>query len=444
MSADSIHSLTSSISDEVLDNVNANNNTANNYSTSNDLLGQVPQAYDPEDAQSQISADGAMSSTLSRASSLKMVRTETVKSMKSKGLQRQITQLDVNRPQAVANPIFPEEYTLETETGLVPVKTLHQIGRTQTNTSRVLVPSSASMRRGSIASRKTRRSRANTKTDHSDSSSSIEKTEKDDEENRSGGRVGGGEEGEGEEGEETELDHESLMQEIGLDPEIELVTFTINDPANPHNWPSWQRWLYTIVLSLLVVCVAFGSSVVTGGLGLMKDKYHVSMEVSILSCSLMVLGFSVGPLIWSPLSEQIGRRPVYFISFLLYFIFNIPCAVAPNIGTILVCRFLCGVFSASGLANVGGSISDMFPTETRGKAIAYFAAAPYGGPVVGPLVAGFISRYYGKLSMLFWDNFAFSGFMWIIVSLIPETYAPVILKKKAKLLRKETDQSCLP
>ncbi|GMG55946.1 unnamed protein product [Ambrosiozyma monospora] len=40
--------------------------------------------------------------------------------------------------------------------------------------------------------------------------------------------------------------------------------------------------------------------------------------------------------------------------------------------------------------------------------------------------------------MLFWVNFAFSGFMWIIVSLIPETYAPVILKKKAKLLRKET------
>ncbi|GME99929.1 unnamed protein product [Ambrosiozyma monospora] len=279
------------------------------------------------------------------------------------------------------------------------------------------------MRRGSIASRKTRRSRANTKTDHSDSSSSIEKAEKESEENRSG---------------DQEDDHESLKQEIGLDPDLELVTFTINDPTNPHNWASWKRWTYTILLSLLVVCVAFGSSVVTGGLGLMSDKYHVSTEVSILSCSLMVLGFSVGPLIWSPLSEQIGRRPVYFISFLLYFIFNIPCAVAPNIGTILVCRFLCGVFSASGLANVGGSISDMFPTETRGKAIAYFAAAPYGGPVVGPLVAGFITRYYGKLSMLFWVNFAFSGFMWIVVSLIPETYAPVILKKKARKLRKET------
>ncbi|GMF02950.1 unnamed protein product [Ambrosiozyma monospora] len=140
MPADSIHSLTSSISDEVLDNVNVNNKP-NNYSASTDLLGEVPQAYDPEDAQSQISADGAISSTLSRASSLKMVRTETVKSMKDKGLQRQITQLDVNRPQTVANPIFPEEYTLETETGLVPVKTLHQIdqGQIPRRTTRILL-----------------------------------------------------------------------------------------------------------------------------------------------------------------------------------------------------------------------------------------------------------------------------------------------------------------
>ncbi|KAG7896533.1 hypothetical protein KL905_004515 [Ogataea polymorpha] len=343
-------------------------------------LGTTPQAYDPEDARSQIS--GEMHSTLSRSESLKVIKTETVKSLRERGLSREVSAVDVNRPQNVENPVFPEEYTLETQTGLVPVATLQDIGRARSQTIATKPPG--------------------------DSQSSSGSDEKD----------------------------TGAVPE--LDPEIEFVTFTINDPENPINWSPTLRWLFTIALSLMVVCVAFGSSVVTGCLGLINDKYHVSEEVSILTCSLMVIGFSVGPLLWSPLSEQIGRRPVYFISFGLYFIFNIPCAVAPNIGTILVCRFLCGVFAASGLANVGGSISDLFPTETRGKAIAYFAAAPYGGPVIGPLVAGFITRYSGRLELIFWVNFAFSGFMWIVASLIPETYAPVILKRRAKRLRKET------
>ncbi|ODV82880.1 hypothetical protein CANARDRAFT_204311 [[Candida] arabinofermentans NRRL YB-2248] len=336
-----------------------------------------------------------MSSTLSRIESLKVTRTETVKSLKDLGLQKEISFKDPNIPQAVESSIFPEEYRMETETGLVPVHTLQLIGRVRTNKS--------------LASSTRRHFPSEQEKEDSLSSGEPEK-------------------------EPTQEDEE----EEYLDPEIQFVTFTINDPENPFNWNSKMRWAYTIILSFTVVCVAFGSSVVTGSLGLMSDKYNVSQEVSILSCSLMVLGFAIGPLLWSPLSEQIGRRPVYFVSFFLYFIFNIPCAVAPNIGTILVCRFLCGVFSASGLANVGGSISDLFPTEVRGKAIAYFAAAPYGGPVLGPLVAGFITRYYGKLSLIFWVNFAFSGFMWIAVSLIPETYAPVILKRKAKRMRAET------
>ncbi|OWB54484.1 hypothetical protein B5S28_g331 [[Candida] boidinii] len=353
-------------------------------------LGMAPQVYDPEDAQSQLS--GALSSALSRSESLKVTRTETTKSLQTKGLTGQISHLDVNRPQTVANPIFPEEYTMETETGLVPVQTLHELGRSKTRTSEVLP---------SITQTLSRRGNAET---------SISSDEKESEEGPA----------------------------LDIDPEIEFVTFIINDPENPHNWPNWLRWVYTILLSLVVVCVAFGSSVVTGALGVMSDRYNVSLEVSILSCSLMVLGFSCGPIIWGGLSEQIGRKPVYIISFFLYFIFNIPCAVAPNIGTILVCRFLCGVFASSGLCNVGGSIADLWANKDRGKAIAYFAAAPYGGPVLGPLVGGFIGVATHRIEIIFWVNFGFAGLMWIVVCLIPETYAPTILKKKAKKLRKQT------
>lgn len=69
--------------------------------------------------------------------------------------------------------------------------------------------------------------------------------------------------------------------------------------------------------------------------------------------------------------------------------------MAPNIQTLLICRFICGVFSSSPLALAGGTISDIWDNEERGFAIALFAAAPYGGPILGPIIGGFIGENIG-------------------------------------------------
>ncbi|CAD6625804.1 BAQ_1a_G0021280.mRNA.1.CDS.1 [Saccharomyces cerevisiae] len=348
-----------------------------------DVEGQQPQQYVP-------------SKTNSRANQLKLTKTETVKSLQDLGVTSAAPVPDINAPQTAKNNIFPEEYTMETPSGLVPVATLQSMGRTASALSR------------------TRTKQLNRTATNSSSTGKEEMEE-----------------------EETE-EREDQSGENELDPEIEFVTFVTGDPENPHNWPAWIRWSYTVLLSILVICVAYGSACISGGLGTVEKKFHVGMEAAILSCSLMVIGFSLGPLIWSPVSDLYGRRVAYFVSMGLYVIFNIPCALAPNLGCLLACRFLCGVWSSSGLCLVGGSIADMFPSETRGKAIAFFAFAPYVGPVVGPLVNGFISVSTGRMDLIFWVNMAFAGVMWIISSAIPETYAPVILKRKAARLRKET------
>lgn len=348
-----------------------------------DVEGQQPQQYVP-------------SKTNSRANQLKLTKTETVKSLQDLGVTSAAPVPDINAPQTAKNNIFHEEYTMETPSGLVPVATLQSMGRTASALSR------------------TRTKQLNRTATNSSSTGKEEMEE-----------------------EETE-EREDQSGENELDPEIEFVTFVTCDPENPHNWPSWVRWSYTVLLSILVICVAYGSACISGGLGTVEKKFHVGMEAAILSCSLMVIGFSLGPLIWSPVSDLYGRRVAYFVSMGLYVIFNIPCALAPNLGCLLACRFLCGVWSSSGLCLVGGSIADMFPSETRGKAIAFFAFAPYVGPVVGPLVNGFISVSTGRMDLIFWVNMAFAGVMWIISSAIPETYAPVILKRKAARLRKET------
>lgn len=63
---------------------------------------------------------------------------------------------------------------------------------------------------------------------------------------------------------------------------------------------------------------------------------------------------------------------------LMMSVFNIPCALAKNIGTLLVSRFLCGFFASGPFALAGGTIADVWDNNERGFAVALFAAAPYG------------------------------------------------------------------
>lgn len=333
-----------------------------------------------------------------------LTKSETAASLAELGLSQTRPQVDPNFPslRPEGQPEFPEEYTLETETGLVPVMSLRQIRTDATSTS--------------LSRRRTNRlARVTTLHPHAEEEKPHEPHQE----------------------EEFPAPNEKPLDGTDED-EIEFVTFLINDPENPQNWSRAYKWTVTLIASFLVLAVAYGSAAPTGGLSLIEDRFGVSLEVANLTVAIMVIGFAVGPLIWSPLSEQIGRRPVYIISMTLYVIFNIPCAVAKNIGTLLVCRFLCGVFASSGLSLAGGSIADVWKTEERGFAIAYFAAAPYCGPVFGPLISGWINVGSGRYDLLFWVNFAFAGLAGIMMASVPETYAPVILKRRAKKMRKET------
>ncbi|KAJ7165627.1 MFS general substrate transporter [Mycena crocata] len=232
--------------------------------------------------------------------------------------------------------------------------------------------------------------------------------------------------------------------EASADPEkaeklvhTHLVTWTENDPEDPRNWSTLWRWYITFVVALAVVAVAFGSAVVTGDFADIEKEFGVSEVVTALTVSLMVVGFGIGPLAWSPLSELYGRRPLWIIPSIFYVVFNIPCALAPNIETLLVCRFLSGLFASAPLTLAGGTISDIWDNNERGLAIALFAAAPYGGPVLGPIVGGFVGEKLGWRWIL-WVNMIFAGVILLLCSTLPETFAPTILRKRAERLRAKT------
>ncbi|TWU70638.1 hypothetical protein ED733_000411 [Metarhizium rileyi] len=224
----------------------------------------------------------------------------------------------------------------------------------------------------------------------------------------------------------------------GTEEDPYLVQWIPNDPRNAMNFSSSKKWFITIVAAIATLAVSLVSSAYTGGIRQIIIQFEVSQIVATLGVSLFVLGFAVGPLLWAPLSELFGRQILFVTTYACLTAFNAGCAGAQNIWTLSILRFLAGAFGSSPLTNAGGTIADMFEPAQRGLATAIFAAAPFLGPVLGPIAGGFLGMNAGWRWVMGFLA-AFSGFVWILgTALVPETYAPVLLRQRAARLSKMT------
>lgn len=104
-----------------------------------------------------------------------------------------------------------------------------------------------------------------------------------------------------------------------------------------------------------------------------------------LTVTISVLGFSLGPLVFAPLSEVYGRLPIYHVCSCIFVGFTIGLARSTNVAMFLVFRFICGCAASAFMTCGGGTIADLVEPEERGAATAVFTAGPLLGPVSLPI-----------------------------------------------------------
>lgn len=224
----------------------------------------------------------------------------------------------------------------------------------------------------------------------------------------------------------------------GTEQDPYIVTYIPGDPGNPFNWTSGRRWAISWIVATEILATSFASSAFSGTIREFYIAFGASTELITAGISLFVLGFALGPLLWAPLSEIYGRQVIFFITFCGFTAFNAGCAGANSIGTLLVLRFFAGSFGSSPFTNAGGVIADVFPAAERGLAMGIFALAPSMGPTLGPFCSGFLGETQGWKWVMGLLTI-FSGVLWILGTLfVPETYAPVILRKRVDKLTKMT------
>ncbi|KAL5358521.1 major facilitator superfamily domain-containing protein [Aspergillus floccosus] len=211
------------------------------------------------------------------------------------------------------------------------------------------------------------------------------------------------------------------------------------DPENPMNWSTARKWSTMGMVSFVTFLSPLASSMVAPGVPhVLKDFQTSSVTLAGFVVSVYVLGFAFGPLIIAPLSEYYGRIVVYNVCNVLFLVFTIISAVSQNMAMLVVFRFLAGFVGVAPITCGSGTIADVMPREKRGVAMSLWSLGPLFGPIIGPIAGGFLVEATGW-RWVFWVLAIASGVTTVVFFfVVKETYAPVLLERKAARLRKET------
>ncbi|KAJ5601214.1 hypothetical protein N7510_010748 [Penicillium lagena] len=229
-----------------------------------------------------------------------------------------------------------------------------------------------------------------------------------------------------------------LKLEAGLNNSTETPQATNtwkwdDDPSNPYNWSTKSKILQVNMIAWAAFTTSVGVSILSPAHSEFMKEFGVSSTVAILPLSLYVFALGLGPVVGGPLSETVGRYPVYLGTMILGTLFTLGAGLSPTFAGICVLRFLAGFCYAPSLAIAAGTINETFKPVKRALPSAVFILTPFLGPGLGPVIGSFVVNRKGW-RWTQWTMIFFAIFTLFTIAMAKETFHPVIRRRRAKEL----------
>lgn len=167
------------------------------------------------------------------------------------------------------------------------------------------------------------------------------------------------------------------------------------------------------VTTLLTGLVAFGpvsTDLYLASLPDMGRYFGASVEMVQMTLSVFLLGFAVSMLVYGPLSDRFGRRPVILGGVVIYVVGSVACLLATSIEMLIASRFLQAVGACCGPVVARAVVRDVYPREQAAKVMSYMASAMALAPFVAPIIGGWFHTLFGWRS-----NFILLGLFGLVL-----------------------------
>jgi DHA1 family bicyclomycin/chloramphenicol resistance-like MFS transporter len=173
---------------------------------------------------------------------------------------------------------------------------------------------------------------------------------------------------------------------------------------------------------LLVGMAAIGSfalSVFVPAIPGLASYFGSDLATVQLALSLYFIAIAAGQLIYGPLSDRFGRRPVLLWGLGIYTASSLLCAAAPSLELLLLGRVLQALGACSGMVIGRAIVRDVYDRAAAASAIGYITSAMAVVPALAPAFGGYLEGWFGWRSC-FLATFAFGAV--VLAAAIPAAH----------------------
>jgi MFS transporter, DHA1 family, multidrug resistance protein len=164
-----------------------------------------------------------------------------------------------------------------------------------------------------------------------------------------------------------------------------------------HRTPSYgrrERAPFSLIVAI-TACGTLGMHLIIPALPETARALNVSPGAIQLTITLYLIGLAIGQLIYGPISDRFGRRPVLIAGLGLFTLAGIATAAAPGVLTLVVARVLQSIGACSGLVLGRAIVRDLAPPDRAAAQLAMLTLVMSAAPAIAPVLGGYATAWIG-------------------------------------------------
>ncbi|HET6198257.1 MAG TPA: Bcr/CflA family efflux MFS transporter, partial [Acetobacteraceae bacterium] len=145
----------------------------------------------------------------------------------------------------------------------------------------------------------------------------------------------------------------------------------------------------------ITACGTLGMHLIIPALPDTARALNVSAGTIQLTITLYLIGLAIGQLVYGPISDRLGRRPVLLAGLALFTLAGIATTAAPNAWTLVIARILQSIGACAGLVLGRAIVRDSAAPDQAAAQLAMLTLVMSAAPAIAPVLGGYATAWIG-------------------------------------------------
>ena len=155
------------------------------------------------------------------------------------------------------------------------------------------------------------------------------------------------------------------------------------------------------ILGLLAMLMPLSIDMYLPALPVISAQFGVPAGSAQMTLSTYILGFALGQLLYGPMADSLGRKPVILGGTLVFAGAAVACALAQTIDHLIFMRFLHGLAAAAASVVINALMRDIYPKEEFSRMMSFVMLVTTIAPLVSPMAGGAVLVWF-SWHAIFW------------------------------------------